>query len=72
VPKGVRARAVLHRPAVPQGWDTSDEHEVELRRWRGRTEITAVEALEPAYPVFGVFRTRSETGTAYEVEIRTL
>lgn len=45
---------------------------MELRRWRGRTEITAVEALEPDHPVFGAFRTRSESGTAYEVEIRAL
>ena len=66
------ARAVLKRPAAAQGWDTSDQHELELRRWRGRTEITAVEALEPAYPVFGAFRARSDSGTAYEVEIRSL
>src|SRR3954471_22937300 len=67
-----RARAVLERPQAPQGWDTSDEHEIELRRWRGRTEIAAVEALEPEHPVFGTFRVRSESGSAYEVEIRDL
>jgi hypothetical protein len=66
------AQAVLKRPAAPQGWDTSDEHEVELRRWRGRTEITTVEALEPAYPLFGAFRARSESGSVYDVEIRSL
>ncbi len=31
-----------------------------------------VEALEPAHPMFGSFRTRSESGTAYDVEIRSL
>ena len=72
VPKGAQARTLLNRPSAPQGWDTSDEHEVELRRWRGRTEITAVEAMEPGHPVFGVFRARSESGTTYEVEIRGL
>jgi len=70
--KGARARTVLERPAAAQGWDTSDEHEIELRRWRGRTEIAAVEAIEPDHPVFGSFRTRSERGAAYEVEIRSL
>ena len=72
VRKGARALAVLERPAPSQGWDTSDEHEIKLRRWRGRTEITAVESVEPNHPVFGTFRTRSESGTAYEVEIRSL
>lgn len=63
---------MLDRPPAPQGWDTSDEHEVELRRWRGRTEIAVVEALEPDHPVFGDFRVRSDSGGAYEVEIRAL
>jgi superfamily II DNA or RNA helicase len=66
------ARAVLDRPPAPQGWRTSDAEEIELRRWRGRTEILGVEALEAGHPVFGTFRIRSETGGAYEVEIRSL
>src|SRR5438874_7917011 len=70
--RGRRARAVLERPAAPQGWDTSDEQEIELRRWRGRTEIAAIEAMEPEHPIFGGFRVRSESGSAYEVEIRDL
>src|SRR3979490_1349352 len=70
--KGGRARTILERPAPPLGWDTNDEHEIELRRWRGRTEMTAVEPMEPAHRVFGTFRTRSESGTIYEVEIRSL
>ena len=51
-----RARAVLDRPPELQGWSTTDEEEVELRRWRGRTEIGAVEPLEPGQPVYGTFR----------------
>jgi superfamily II DNA or RNA helicase len=69
--KGSRARTVLDRPPA-QGWRTTDEEEVALRRWRGRTEIAAIEALEPEHPVFGTFRTRSGTGGSYEVEIRSL
>ena len=71
-PRGGRAKAVLDKPPAPQGWDTSDEQELELRRWRGRTEITSVEALEPDHPIFGGFRARSESGGVYEVEIRAL
>jgi superfamily II DNA or RNA helicase len=67
-----RARAVLDRPPAPQGWRTSDAEEIELRRWRGRTEIAAVEALEDGQPVFGTFRVHSDSGSPYEVEIRSL
>jgi len=66
------ARTVLDRPAPPQGWRTTDEDEIALRRWRGRTEIVAIEALESGHPFFGTFRTRSGTGGSYEVEIRSL
>ena len=64
-----RARKVLERPQ-PAGWRTSDEEELALRRWRGQTEILAVEALEPAHPLFGAFRVRSGSGGSYDVEIR--
>ncbi len=67
-----RARAVLDRPPPAEGWRTTDGDEIELRRWRGSTEIAAIEALEADHPVFGTFRTRSGTGGAYEVEIRSL
>jgi SNF2-related domain/Helicase conserved C-terminal domain len=67
-----KARAVLDRPPPLQGWRTTDEDEVALRRWRGRTEIVAIEALEPDQSFFGTFRTQSGSGGFYEVEIRTL
>src|SRR6266853_1111514 len=67
-----KAKAVLDRPALPPGWHTSDDHEITLRRWRGRTEILSVQALEPHHPYFGTFRTQSASGGSYEVEIRSL
>src|SRR5271157_2921859 len=67
-----RARAVLDRPPAPQGWRTTDDDEVTLRRWRGSTEIVAIEALEAEHQIFGTFRARSETGGSYEVEVRGL
>ena len=66
------ARAVLDRPPPLLGWRTTDEDEVALRRWRGRTEIVAIEALEPNQPFFGTFRVQSGSGGFYEVEIRDL
>jgi hypothetical protein len=67
-----KARAVLGRPAAPQGWLTTDDDEVALRRWRGLTEIVSIEALESDHPFFGTFRSRSGTGGSYEVELRSL
>jgi SNF2-related domain/Helicase conserved C-terminal domain len=72
-PAGKRkAKAVLDRPALPPGWLTSDADEVNVRRWRGRTEIISVKALEPDHPYFGTFRAQSASGGSYEVEIRSL
>src|SRR5262249_13050349 len=45
---------------------------IALRRARGNTEIIAIEATESDQSIFGTFRTRSETGGSYEVEIRSL
>ena len=70
--RGLKAKAALARPQPALGWNTSDEHEIALRQWRGRTEIVAVEALEPAHRHFGAFRARSEKGRTHEVEIRSL
>ena len=69
--KRTKARAVLEKPQV-LGWHTSDEDETRLRQWRGRTEIAAIEALEPKLGPYGTFRVRSGTGGVYEVEIRDL
>lgn len=66
-----KAKAVLKRPSVT-GWHTSDEDEIQLRRWRGRTEILAVTALEVDQACFGTFRTQSASGGSYMVEIRSL
>jgi hypothetical protein len=67
-----KARTVLDRPPPAQGWLTTDEDEIAIRRWRGRTEIIGIEALESDHPFFGTFRTRSGTGGSYEVELRSL
>src|SRR5712692_5934163 len=69
---GRKARAVLERPPPAQGWRTTDEDEIALRRWRGCTEIVAIEELESAHPFFGTFRAQSGSGGFYEVEVRSL
>ncbi|MDP6515749.1 MAG: DEAD/DEAH box helicase [Alphaproteobacteria bacterium] len=66
------ARRGTQRQPRFNGWRTSDEEEVERRRWRGRTDVAAVEALEPDQPFFGTFRVQSASGAEYSVEIRSL
>ncbi|MFL6194124.1 MAG: DEAD/DEAH box helicase [Thermoanaerobaculia bacterium] len=65
-------RKAAPRAPKNQGWRTTDDEEIERRRQRAVTEPLAIEELERGYPVFGAFRVSSETGTAYEVEIRSL
>lgn len=67
-----KAKRVQEKTPVFQGWNTTDDEEIERRRWRGRVEVVGVEPLESGHPVFGSFRVRSSSGGAYEVEIRAL
>jgi hypothetical protein len=62
VQKSSRARKVLKRPLV-LGWKTSDEDEINVRRWRGRTEIETIEALEPGFMVFGTRKGQAKAVT---------
>ena len=55
-----------------QGWRSSDEEEIERRRWRGRTEVVGAEPIDQADRFFGTFRVRSASGGSYNVEIRSL
>ncbi len=66
-----RARKMQEKSPV-LGWRTSDADELNLRRWRGSTEIARIEALEPEHGAFGTFRASSISGRDYEVEIRDL
>lgn len=66
-----KGRKGLEKPQVT-GWHTSDADEIQIRQWRGRMEIAAVEALEPRFGPYGTFRVRSGTGGLYDVEIRDL
>src|SRR5215510_9106401 len=70
-PRKRAAKSVLDRPALP-GWRTSDDDEILVRRWRGRTEALAAIPLESSEPFFGTFRVQSASGASYDVEIRSL
>ncbi|MFQ5773949.1 MAG: DEAD/DEAH box helicase [Kiloniellaceae bacterium] len=67
-----RVRRMLDRPPSFLGWHSTDEQEITRRRWRGRSEVEAVEPVDPADPFYGLYRVRSASGGTYEVEIRAL
>ena len=54
------------------GWNTTDEQEIERRRWKGQIEVTEFERLEPEHGDFGTFSVRSVSERSYLVEIRNL
>ena len=58
-----KARRVIDRQPSFQGWRTTDGQEIERRRWRGCTEMVAVEALEPDRKFFASFRVRAPAAT---------
>jgi hypothetical protein len=67
-----RAKPAVERAPAPLGWLSDDALEIERRHWRGKTEIGAIETLEPGQPFFGSFRVSSAGGSGYDVEIRSL
>lgn len=69
---GGKAKRVIDRPPPMTGWLSSDDDEIERRRWRGQTEIAAIEPLGPHADFYGDFRVRSISGGSYNVEIRSL
>lgn len=70
--RGGKKKKPVGRPLKIQGWRSTDEEEIERRRQRGASEPLTFEALDPGHPVFGTFRVSSDTGSSYEVEIRSL
>ena len=63
---------MIERAPPVLGWRSSDEEEIERRRWRGRSEVVGAEPLDAAEGHFGTFRVRSTSGGSYDVEIRSL
>src|SRR5438552_1529002 len=66
------ARRVLDRAPAMQGWHSTDAEEIERRRWRGKTEIHAIEEIEAEGRCFGTYGVQSASGASYAVEIRSL
>ena len=68
-PKKTDAQKKMKAPKF-LGWKTSDEEEIERRRWRGITDDSEFSNLEPEFGHFGTFKVASSSGSSYFVEIR--
>ncbi len=66
----VHAHSVIAQKPKILGWNTTDDDEIALRRWRGDIESMTVQALESVHPVFGAFCVQSSSRQSYHVEIR--
>lgn len=53
-------------------WGTSDEDEINRRRWRAQTESFAIRNSDARHPIFSNFSVQSGSGMTYSVEIRDL
>ena len=59
----------LEAPSA-HNWRTSDEDEINRRRWRAQNESFAITNLDARHPIFSNFRVQSGSGMAYIVEVR--
>ena len=64
-----------HRPErgpAFRGWISTDEDEIQRRKWRGRTEIDEMHALYGRRGPFCDYRVASSSGSGYVVEVRSI
>jgi hypothetical protein len=59
----------LEAPSA-HNWRTSDEDEINRRRWRAQNESFAITNLDARQPIFSNFHVNSASGMAYIVEVR--
>ena len=68
-----QARRRTRRPAPTfHGWHSTDEEEIERRKWRGRTEIAEVRPVDEETGPFCDYVVTSSNGNSYTVEIRSI
>ncbi|MDD5482747.1 MAG: DEAD/DEAH box helicase [Kiritimatiellae bacterium] len=60
------------QPPNTHNWHTTDQDEINRRKWRARHESFRIRAVEKFHPVFSNFHVTSLSGMDYQVEIRDL
>lgn len=69
--KKTQADREIPLPSI-HDWRTTDQDEINRRKWRGRHESFRIRAAEKFHPVFSNFHVTSLSGMDYQVEIRGL
>ncbi len=69
--KPVTKKKSIKRPAIGQGWRTTDEDEIERRRQRALTEGIRVQSLPEDRGYFGAYHVSTSDQSAYVVELRS-
>jgi hypothetical protein len=59
-------------PPSNHDWRTTDQDEINRRRWRAETGTFRITNLDRRHPIFSDFRVESGSGLAYEDEIRDI
>ncbi len=67
----VRKKRSIEIPSA-HNWRTSDEDEINRRRWRAQTESFTIANRDARHPVFSNFHVKSGSGLTYSVEVRDL
>jgi hypothetical protein len=57
-------------PPPSHDWRTTDQDEINRRRWRAETGSFRITNLDRRHPIFSNFRVESGSGLAYEIEVR--
>jgi hypothetical protein len=60
------------KPASSHDWRTTDQDEIERRRYRAQTEQMRIRNLDLQHPVYSNFEVKSPSGLSYTVAIRNL
>src|SRR5205085_5530653 len=64
-----KASPGIEVPSI-HNWRTTDQDEINRRRFRAQTEDFQISNTDPRHPIFSNFRVQSGSGLAYSVEIR--
>jgi superfamily II DNA or RNA helicase len=71
-PLAGKRRSRLTEPLSTHNWRSSDEDEINRRRWRAQTESFTISNRDARHPIFSNFSVQSGSGLTYSVEVRSL
>jgi superfamily II DNA or RNA helicase len=68
---GKKSKGIAEPPST-HNWRSTDEDEINRRRWRAQTESFSIVNRDARHPIFSNFRVKSGSGLTYSVEVRSV